>query len=203
MELSRKRWFEPLKQALLLFFKHDVSLQRDAGRVRLVLNSRSPADAQRAPTRAEQAEKRHARDLGQARTALARLLDGDEAPNASMRNLAVVEDALQRGGWSGLQAVPFDLLQQALSELEALITNWSDEGLACLRSRMAVALTARSGESDEVRAQKHRALSALKTPRALAARAIESAMAPVQDDDTALLAAYEALGVAAADRESQ
>lgn len=206
MKSSSRPWFAPLRRAVLAFFKHDIALRRQDGRVQVVFEScGSAGGAQRVPTPSDQAAMRDARDLGLARTELARLLDGDAGLRSALRPLAFVEGALEREGWLALHTVPHDVLELALSQFEELITNWSSEGLACLRSKMAVALTERAHqeESPEAQAEAQRVLAGLEGPQVLAARAIEAAMAPAGDDDAALLAAYAALGVDVAQRQAQ
>jgi hypothetical protein len=43
--------------------------------------------------------------------------------------------------------VPYDVLKRALDQFEGLVVNWSDEGLATLRSKMAVTLIEREAEA--------------------------------------------------------
>jgi hypothetical protein len=203
MKTSPRPWFAPLKKAVLALFNHHVTLRREGGRWRLVYEGRSGSAAgRRPPTRNERAAARDARDLGLACAELARLLDGDAGLRSSLRYLAFVENALEREGWQGLRTVPREVLQMALSQFEEMITNWSAEGLACLRSKMAVAVAEREHEPPSAQAETHAVLLAgLESAQVLAARAIDDAMAPgEEDDDAALLAAYEVLGVAAPER---
>ena len=77
-------------------------------------------------------------------------------------------------------------------------------GLDESASRMAVALAKRADEAADSEDELDGGASeaGMNTPRALAVQAIEDAMAPADEDDAALLAAYEALGVAATERQA-
>lgn len=187
----------PLKSALLAFFKHDVTLRRSEGQVRLVLEDRVHEPKPKAPTRAEQAAKRESRELTLAREELARVLDADPRLRSTSRHLAFVEHALEKKGWRGLYKVPLDVLQKALAQLEDLVMNWSPEGLASLRSKMAVAVIDREHDNPEAEADAYRTAAILDNPPQLAAQAIDNAKASAEDEDAALRAAYEAMGVVA------
>ena len=191
------------RQAVLAFFKFDVALRRHDGRYRLVFSSSGPGATEARSPRARQAAMQAERDLSLARTALTKLLDGSRGLRSSSKYLAAMEESLASEGWQGLNTVKRRVLEAALSEFEDLITNWSDEGLAGLRSRMAVTLAQRSREASESEDELEGAAPGMDadTPRATAARAIQAAMAPGDEDDAALLAAYEALGVAATERQ--
>lgn len=187
--------FTPLKNAVLAFFRHDLAVRRDEGRVRLVLEDRLQEPKPRLPSRAEQAAQKESHELASAREDLARLLDQDSRLRSTLRHLAFVEHALEKKGWRGLYKVPLDVLQKALSQLEDLVTNWSPEGLACLRSKMAVAVIDREHDNPEAEADAFRTAAVLDNPQHLAAQAIETAKASSEDEDAALRAAYELLGV--------
>lgn len=192
---SNPTFFSPLKRAVLAFFKHDVTLRRDDGRVRLVLEDRICEPKARPLTKAEQTAKKADRELALARDELARVLDDDPSLRSTLRHLAFVEHALEKKGWRGLYKVPLEVLDKALEQLENLVTNWSPEGLAALRSKMAVAVMDREHEEPDADAQAQ--ASMLESPQVLAERVIETAMASSSDDeDAALLAAYAAMGVA-------
>jgi hypothetical protein len=66
------------------------------------------------------------------------LLEQHPAARRLMRHLDVVEHALRRGGLPEVEALPIGVIAKALAELERLVWDWSSEGLAELRSRMAV-----------------------------------------------------------------
>jgi len=195
--------FAPLKNAVMAFFKHDVALRRGEGRVRLVLEDRLREPAPRPPSKLERAVLKETRELTLAREELARVLDEDKSLRSTMRHLAFVEHALQKKGWRGLYKVPLEVLQKALSQLEDLVTNWSPEGLACLRSKMAVAVIDREHHNPEAEADAYRTAAVLDhSPAEAAQEAIETAMASTEDEDAALLAAYAAMGVVAPGAEA-
>lgn len=188
--------FSPLKQAVLAFFKHDLALRRDEGRVRLVLEDRLVEPAKRPLSRAQVAANKESQELAQAREELARVLDQDNKLRAKVRHLAFVEHALEKKGWRGLYKVPLEVLQKALEQLEGLVTNWSPAGLACLRSKMAVAAIDREHNNPEREADAYRTAAVFDSPPMVAAQAIENAKATsIEDEDAALLAAYAAMGV--------
>lgn len=199
-----------LLRALRVFFKHDLVVQRAEGGMRVALEDRRAAGPKRL-SRAEQAAQREQRELDLARRELAELLDGDASFRSTMRHLAFVEDALGKKGWRALSKVPLDVLQLALRQLEGLVSNWSPEGLACLRSKMAVALIDREYHNPEAEADNFRTAAVLDSPPTVAAKAIRAAKATAgvevteladdvdspADDAQALLAAYAAMGVQA------
>ena len=190
-----------LAKAVRAFFRHDLALRRGGGGLRIVLEDpalKRPAD--RPPTKAELAAARAEQELVQSRSELAQLLDQDAALRSKVRHLAFVEQALAKKGWRGLYKVPMELLQRALDQLETLVTNWSPVGLACLRSKMAVAIIDREHQDDDAEADAYRTAAVLDNPPSLAAQAIEDARAATDDEEDAVLkAAYAALGALAPD----
>jgi hypothetical protein len=191
--------FSPLKHAVLAFFKHDLSLRREDGVVRLVLEDRLALPAGKPPSRAEQTALKDKQELAQARAELAQILDEDPATRSTLRHLAFVEHALEKKGWRCLHKVPLEVLHKALEQLEGLVTNWSPTGLACLRSKMAVAVIDREHQDGGDDSDTYRTSTVLDNPPVLAAQAIETAKASVEDEAAALHAAYAALGTAAPD----
>jgi hypothetical protein len=189
--------FSPLKKAALAFFKHDLALRRGDAGVRLVLEDRLRQPTGKPPSRAEQAAQKEVRELTQAREELARVLNEEPLSRSRLRHLAFVEHALEKKGWRGLYKVPLNVLQQGLAQLEELVTNWSPEGLACLRSKMAVAVIDREHQGADAEADAYRTAAVLDNPPLVAAQAIEAAMASTEDEDAALMAAYAALGTVA------
>jgi hypothetical protein len=75
----------------------------------------------------------------------------DEQPGArqALRHLVYFEAKFRRKGLKALHGTPLPLLSKALEQFEALVVNWSPVGLATLRSKMAVAVIQREGESPE------------------------------------------------------
>lgn len=55
-----------------------------------------------------------------------------------MKHLALVEFTLRYQGLRAMQALPVRVLARALAQLEKLVWDWSQPGLADLRSRLAV-----------------------------------------------------------------
>ncbi|HEY9067250.1 MAG TPA: hypothetical protein VIO33_19870 [Burkholderiaceae bacterium] len=78
------------------------------------------------------------------RTELRKLLDVHPMTRHVVRHLVYVERALKLQGLDALQEVPIEILQSALEQLESLVSNWSNHGLAALRSKMSVAVINRS-----------------------------------------------------------
>jgi hypothetical protein len=193
MKANHRSWFAPLQKAARAFFSHDLALRRADGRVQLVLEGRPSGGVQSSGTRAEQSASREARDLSLARAELARLLDDDPGLRSTLRHLAFVEHALEKKGWRSLYKVPPDVLKQALAQLEDLVTNWSAEGLACLRSKMAVAVIDREDEVPAPGSDVRIASLVQENPAELAGQVIDEARVSSEDDDAALLAAYGAL----------
>lgn len=184
-----QRLVQPLRHAAAAFFKRDLALRREGSALHLVLEER-PAAAPRRPSRAEQAQRKDGEELARMRAELAALLDELPDTRATMRHLVFVEHALAKKGLRALHKVPLDVLQRALEQLEGLVVNWSPQGLAGLRSKMAVAVMEREH---------------MEPPAPGAAPGGESVLEPLptqppaqppagQDDD-ALAAAYAGLGL--------
>jgi hypothetical protein len=85
-------------------------------------------------------------ELARMRASLAGLLDEMPDNRSTLRHLAFIEHALGKKGLRALHKVPYDVLKRALDQFEGLVVNWSDEGLAALRSKMAVTLIEREPE---------------------------------------------------------
>lgn len=195
---SKPALLKPLKRALSAFFKHDLTIKRDDAGVRLVLEDRLQPVQERPLTRAELGARKEERLLALAREQLAAVLDHDADARGRLRHLAHLEHALRKKGWRGLHKVPLEVLQRGLEQFEGLVSNWSPEGLAGLRSKMAVAVIERENDSADGEARVSQLDdSVLDAPEAVAAQAIESASRSSSDEDQALLAAYAALGSAA------
>lgn len=185
-----------LKTAFDAVFRQDVALRRGPGGVRVVLKGRDGAP-EAPPTPEDLESRRREHELLQAREDLTRLLDEEHTSRATMRHLAVVEHTLGRVGWQALERVPLDVLQRALQQLEERVSNWSARGLACLRSRMAVAVAERLRREGQPSGD---AAAALDSPPQAARKAIDEARVraaasePAGDDaEQALLAAYGSL----------
>jgi hypothetical protein len=178
-----RRLAAPLKTAADAFFKHDIAVRRGEGGLRVVLVA--PDAPAPLPSAAERAAAEQARQLQSMREELAQVLDEDASLRHTARHLAFVEQALALQGVNALYEVPLEVLKTALGQFEGMVTNWSPPGLACLRSKMAVAVHEREGPASPGRAS--------QAPAALAARAIETAR--TAEVDPVLAAAYAKLGV--------
>jgi hypothetical protein len=129
----------PLKRAAFLFFRAQVELRVDRG-VRLELNE---TPGQRRLTPEDHAAERARTETELIRRELAELLGAAPELREELRHLAYLETALQQMGQRALHQVPADVLKTALEQFEGLVSNWEPQGLALLRSRMAVMLRER------------------------------------------------------------
>lgn len=85
-------------------------------------------------------------------TQLADLLRRHPEARMVLKHLSLFESALRKKGERAFAEPPVELLQGALRQLEALVTDWSPRGLAELRSRLAVAVIERGGQIEGGRA---------------------------------------------------
>jgi hypothetical protein len=185
--------FDPLRQAAAAFFRHDLKLERDEGGVRVVLAERPAPGKPRPQSRAEAAAAKEQAELALIRAQLKDLLDELPETRQTMRHLVFVEQALAKKGLKALRKVPLDVLQRALDQFEGLVTNWSPEGLASLRSKMAVTIIDREHQGAEDDNDAHRTAAVLDhAPPSLPPEPL-----PDRSEDEALAAAYAALGNAA------
>ncbi len=204
------RLLAPLRQVAAAFFKHDVALRREHGRLEVVLQERSAKPGKRAPSREDQARRKEKQELDLVRQQLATLLDELPETRDTMRHLVFVEQAIARKGLRALHRVPLDVLQRALEQLEGLVTNWSPEGLANLRSKMAVAIIDREHMDPEAEVDSYRTAAVLdqgvtvsehgaldEIPPEPAAPVAAAAAQPEPSEEAALAAAYAALGTLA------
>lgn len=79
--------------------------------------------------------------------ALKLVLDQHGASRSVLAHLSVVEQALGHGGLQALEDVPADVLGKALSQLEMLVSDWSQAGIAALRAQIKAAM-AKPGRID-------------------------------------------------------
>lgn len=187
--------FDPLRRAATAFFKHDVALRRTDGAVHIVLQQRA-ARKDKTPSRDELLQRKHDQELALMRRQLGELLGGMPEARDTMRHLVFVEQSLARKGLKALHKLPLDVLQHALAQLEGLVTNWSPEGLANLRSKMAVAIIDREHMDPEAEADAYRTAAVLDHGPAQAP-ALPEVNNIGTDDGDALAAAYAALGTLA------
>lgn len=139
------RPFTLVARAVRAFFKADLQLRRGERGIELVLDE--PAQRKHRGQGPSAEEERAQRDLQAICHSLARLLDESPRNRAAMRHLAFIEHALHKKGLRALHKVPYDALKRAHDQLEGMVVNWSDAGLATLRSKMAVTLMEREPES--------------------------------------------------------
>ncbi|HEY9068329.1 MAG TPA: hypothetical protein VIO33_25315 [Burkholderiaceae bacterium] len=84
----------------------------------------------------------------QMRRELYTLLEHHPASRQMMRHLDVIERTLRRTGIEAVEALPVKVLDRGLNELEALVWDWSQPGLAEVRSRLAVTVKRRRHEAN-------------------------------------------------------
>jgi hypothetical protein len=183
--------FNPIRKLVAAVFQHDLALRREHSGVRVVLEERSMRPGRgKAPSRAELAAAREAKELELMRAQLAELLNEVPETRHTMRHLVFVEQALTRKGLRALHKLPLDVLQRALEQFDGLVTNWSPVGLASLRSKMAVAIIDRENMDPDAEADAYRTAAVMD---ASPAPSSEPEL-PSRSDDDALAAAYAALG---------
>ena len=186
--------FDSLQRAAAAFFKYDVALKRDGTGLHLALEDRPEPEQKRKKRASGSHEDAVARKLEQELVLIHRHL-GDllaEVPQSrtTLRQLVFVEEAIQKKGMRALHKLPLGVLQRALEQLEGLVTNWSPEGLANLRSKMAVAILDREHMDPCIEADAYNTAAVLDTmPMAISQPDVN-----VVSDEDALAAAYAALG---------
>ena len=163
MNLFARLW-KPLHQAGRAFFSHDVAIRRDADGVRLVLEEALPEGVPRPPTAKELARRKERAELDLVLDQLRDVLDGATGARTALHHLVFVEHALSKKGLRTLHKLPLPVLQRALDQLEHLVTNWSAEGLANLRSKMAVAVIDREHMDSDAEADAYRTAAVLDLP---------------------------------------
>jgi hypothetical protein len=82
--------------------------------------------------------------------ALKVVLDRHEATRSVLAHLNVVEQALEHRGVAALEDVPADVLARALAQLEMLVADWTEPGIAALRAQIKAAM-AKPGRFDAPR----------------------------------------------------
>lgn len=185
--------FNPIRQAAAAFFRHDLALRRDSGTLHIVLEPKSSTATSVKPkksSRAEATRLKEKQELALILQQVGTLLDEVPETRSALRYLVFVEQALSKKGLRALHKLPLDVLQRALEQLEGLVTNWSPQGLASLRSKMAVAIIDRENMDPEVEADAYRTAAVMDTPL----EAPQQAESEGISEDDALAAAYAALG---------
>ncbi len=89
-------------------------------------------------------------DVSHMLKALKLVLDRHAASRTVLAHLSVVEQALEHRGLQALEDVPSDVLGRALSQLEMLVSDWSEVGIAALRAQIKGAM-GRPGSVDVAR----------------------------------------------------
>ncbi|MBK7059077.1 MAG: hypothetical protein IPI03_13995 [Rubrivivax sp.] len=172
------RPFVLVTRAVRAFFKADLRVQRgDRGLVVVLDEVPRQSAAAKGRKKPDPAAEREAGELQRIRESLTRLLDDLPDNRVAMRHLVFIEHALQKKGLRALAKVPLDVLQRALDQLEGLVINWSDVGLASLRSKMAVTLIEREPES--------RATVQAESPTSMLDAAPLAHPEPLEGDDAA------------------
>jgi hypothetical protein len=146
--------FTLLAKAVRAFFKSDVRLRRGERGLEVVLDE-APPEPKKGKGRSSKPnlqQIKEQRELQDIRASLAVVLDELPGNRTTLRHLAFLEHALAKKGLRAVNKVPYDVLKRALEQFEGLVVNWSDEGLATLRSKMAVALIEREPEATQSRA---------------------------------------------------
>ena len=184
--------FAPLKRAVRAIFVDDLRIQRDEHGLRIVLHDGSLPPLPAAERELQRTLALERAELALMRQELASVFDSMPGSRRALRNLAYVELQLAEQGLALLDTVALNLLRQALHEIEDAVTNWSPPGLACLRSKIAVAVRERETrtQTDEHDARLSRV--DMPAPEVLESRSEQSGGDPEQ---RALLAAYGAVDV--------
>lgn len=149
--------FQLITKAARAFFKADLRVRRGENGLEVVLDDPAITGAGgkvgtrgRGKAAVDPLKERDRRMLAQVQASLAVLLDELPENRSTLRHLAFIEHALNKKGLRALHKVPYDVLKRALEQFEGVVVNWSDEGLATLRSKMAVTLIEREPETTQV-----------------------------------------------------
>lgn len=111
------------------------------------------------------------------------VLDAHEGSRSVFRYLAHFERRLASKGLEVLDEMSVQHLRRALAQFEAIITDWSPAHLADLRSRMAVALSARDGSAAIWKPAQTLSQAYEPKPMPLVASAIRTATHPGRIND--------------------
>jgi hypothetical protein len=108
----------------------------------------TPADT-RAGTRETRlgAREEHHRRVRVMRRELYQLLEQHPSSRELMRHLDLVERTLRQEGFGAVNALPLRVIAKALQQLEKLVWDWTPEGLAELRSRLAMIVRTRQSDA--------------------------------------------------------
>lgn len=192
--VSILRPFTLVSKAVRAFFVSDLHVRRGNHGLEVVLDDPvakvEPVHARvKARTQPDPNAEKNRRELRRMQQSLTHLLDGLPENRKTLRHLAFMEQALAKKGLRALHKVPFDVLKRALAQFEGLVVNWSDEGLAALRSKMAVAVIEREPDpSTRVPGPPVESSSLMETAPLVHPVALEGEEAAAAE--AALLAAY-------------
>lgn len=172
--------FAGLKRAARAIFVDDVRVRRDEEGLHIVFEN-GPAGGESPLARARrEADEQRQRQLQQIRDQLAAVFATLPGLRQHLEHLARVEAALVEQGLAFLDSMPLAQLRLALRQFEDAVLNWAPEGLAYLRSRMAMAVRERALREGEATGD----ISALPVVHEV------EAVVAVDDEQAALLAAY-------------
>lgn len=132
----RINWFDRLKS----LFKRPPAAPPTLNHVLAKAGSRGSAKGGRAVGKG-------ATNVAHMLKALKLVLDRHGASRSVLAHLSVVEQALGQGGLQALEDVPAEVLGKALSQLEMLVSDWSEAGIAALRAQIKAAM-AKPGRFD-------------------------------------------------------
>jgi hypothetical protein len=135
------------------------------------------------------AERRQREETALVRVELATLLNAMPQSRTRYPQLTVVEKAIARDGLATIHSLPVEVLQPALLQLESVVSNWSQPGLANLRSKMAVAIIDHGEYESPAGSGAYRTATVLDVSRQ--ARAPQ---APAPSEEDVLASTYAALG---------
>lgn len=132
-------WFDRLKQGWLgLLHKGGEAAPRADGPTEQVAGAKRPSIP----------------DTSEAvllKAALKAVLDRHASSRAVLVHLTVLETALGRHGLRALNELPPDVLRRAMSQLETLVSDWSQGNLAALRARLTESLIKHGRANDRRR----------------------------------------------------
>lgn len=122
-------WFDRLKRLRFRFKRKGVNIQ-------LLLEdpAKHLADIKRQAAEADTSEG------ALLRTALKGVLDKHASARSVLVHLSVLEKALGRHGLKALDELPPDVMRKAMSQLETLVSDWSNAHLTVLRAKLIAAV---------------------------------------------------------------
>jgi hypothetical protein len=144
------------------------------------------------------AQRRQRQELALVRVELATLLNAMPQSRTRYPQLAGVERAIGSEGMAAIHSLGVDILQPALLQLESVCSNWSQAGLANLRSKMAVSIIDHGDYESPRDRGAYRTAAVLEVSRQALRQSVElppePAPAPERSEEDALASAYANLG---------